>query len=156
MKNQGFSLIEICIGIALVGIMIGIGGPKIRRYIASGKDTKAIATLASLRNASELYYCETGNLPFEKDGDIQTSIEKLHNYLDNKIIKNIQDGKIEIGGSKDINGNITYGGTIPLTFTNPNKEENNQNSDMVDGVYIWFNPNSNQQFDLKGNKWSEY
>ena len=46
MKNQGFSLIEVCIGIALVGIMIGIGGPKIRRYIASGKDTKAIATLA--------------------------------------------------------------------------------------------------------------
>ena len=156
MKNQGFSLIEVCIGIALVGIMIGIGGPKIRRYIASGKDTKAIATLASLRNASELYYCETGDIPFGKEADIQSSIEKLQSYLDNKTIQNIQDGKIEIGGSKDSNGSITYGGSIPLTSTNPNKSADGKTNDIVDGVYIWFNPNSNQEFDLKGNKWSEY
>lgn len=31
MKNKGFSLIEVCIGIALIGIMISIGGPKIRK-----------------------------------------------------------------------------------------------------------------------------
>ena len=58
MKNRGFSLIEITVAIALIGIMAGVGVPKLRRQMALGRDTKAIATLGTLRTASELYFIE--------------------------------------------------------------------------------------------------
>ncbi|WP_410208479.1 type II secretion system protein [Fusobacterium sp.] len=154
MKNKGFSLIEVCIGIALVGIMVGIGGPKIRKYIASAKDTKAIATMGALRTASELYYSENDCPVYVKEEDstdITGALAKLEDYLDRKTFNNIKTGKIEVGGYSDGAGNITYGGEIPLSFNNPDAQ-----GAQGDGVYIWFFPGENQQFDIKGKKWSEY
>ena len=153
MKNKGFSLIEVCIGIALVGIMIGIGGPKIRKYIATAKDTKAIATIGTLRTASELYYSENDASVYaanEKNG-VTDALAKLEDYLDTKTFNNVKNGKIEVGGFQDSNGQITYGGEIPLSFENPDPS-----GKAGDGVYIWFAPEANQEFDIKGNKWSEY
>ena len=37
MKNKGFSLIEVTFAIALIGIMAGIGVPKLRRQMALGR-----------------------------------------------------------------------------------------------------------------------
>lgn len=144
-----------CIGIALVGIMISIGAPKIRKYIANGKDTKAIATIATLRTASELYYTENGEPVFKKtDEDITKTLEKLKTYLDPKTYKFVENGKVEIGASKkdnDINTPLNFGGEIELTFINPNEDK-----DKGDGVYIWFKPEEGQEYDSKGKKWSEY
>lgn len=155
MKNKGFSLIEVCIGIALVGIMISIGAPKIRKYIANGRDTKAIATLATLRTASELYYTENGEPVFKNtDKDITDTLKKLEAYLDPKTYRFIENGKVEIGASKkddNIDTPLNFGGELPLTFINPNEEK-----DKGDGVYIWFAPEEEQKYDSKGKKWSEY
>ena len=153
MKNKGFSLIEVCIGIALVGIMVGIGGPKIRKYIASAKDTKAIATIGALRTASELYYSENDTSVYiaSDENDIIDALAKLEDYLDTKTYNNVKNGKVEVGGFQDETGAITYGGEIPLSFENPNPS-----GKSGDGVYIWFAPEENQEFDIKGNKWSEY
>lgn len=153
MKNKGFSLIEVCIGIALVGIMIGIGGPKVRRFIASGKDTKAIATLGALRTASELYYSEHGSSPAtikEEGTDIVASLKKLEEYINPKTFNNIKDGKIEIGGYMGEEHTVKYGGEMAFTFVDPNTSEKG------DGVNLWFAPTEGQEYDMKGNKWSEY
>ena len=155
MKNKGFSLLEVCIGIALIGIMISIGGPKIRKYIASGKDTRTIATLSTLRTASELYYTEKGEPVFDKEkDDITDAIKKLRVYLDPKTYRFIENGKLEIGGSRkndDLEAPLNYGGEVQLTFINPNDTE-----DAGDGIYIWLEPEQGQEYDSKGQKWSEY
>lgn len=160
MKNGGFSLIEITVAIALIGLMLGIGVPKFRRQLAIGKDTKAIAILTNLRTASELYYLETGNPLTENptsETEIETALKNLEEYLDVKTFKEIEDGKIEIGGSRalkdggtEADSNITYGGDIGFTFKNP------QEGKASDGVYIWFAPEKGKEYDIKGNKWSEY
>ena len=85
MKNKGFSLIEVTVAIALIGIMAGIGVPKLRRQMALGRDTKAIATLGTLRTASELYFIENSK-PLsetptsEESENITTALKKLGIY----------------------------------------------------------------------------
>lgn len=165
MKNKGFSLIEVTVAIALIGIMASIGVPKLRKQIAIGRDTKAIAILGTLRTASELYFIETGESPANVTGTPEegsTTIEalkKLEPYLDEKTFKEIEDGNLEIGGSRTTNPDnsqveeaINYGGTIGLTFKNPNITD----SSGSDGIYIWFQPAENKEYDTKGNKWTEY
>ena len=41
MKNRGFSLIEIVVAVAIMGILSGIVGLQLRSYIAKSKDTKS-------------------------------------------------------------------------------------------------------------------
>lgn len=160
MKNGGFSLIEVTVAIALIGVMMGIGIPKFRNQMALGRDTKAVAILTTLRTAGELYYLETGKTLTEgTTGETQTveALKKLENYLDTKTFKEIEDGKIEIGGSRakksdveEADENIVFGGEIGFTFTNP--EENKAS----DGIYIWFDPTGIGEYDTKGNLWTEY
>lgn len=164
MKNRGFSLIEVTVAIALIGVMGSIGIPKLRRQMAIGRDTKAISILGVLRTASELYFIEN-NEPLtteptsEESEAVITALKKLEPYLDEKTFKEIEDGVLEIGGSRakkteseEAEEDINYGGTISLTFKNPDIDR----SYGSDGVYIWFNPDTGKEYDTKGNKWIEY
>lgn len=164
MKNRGFSLIEITVAIALIGIMAGVGVPKLRRQMALGRDTKAIATLGTLRTASELYFIEN-NEPIsdtpssDETQSVITALKKLEPYLDEKTFKELEDGELDIGGSRaqksdidEAETDINYGGAISLTFKNPDINK----SSGSDGVYIWFKPSAGKEYDTKGNKWIEY
>ena len=63
MKNGGFTLIELIIAVALVGILSSLVTPKVRIQLAKGRDTKAISYLGAMRTAAELYYIEKGEAP---------------------------------------------------------------------------------------------
>lgn len=43
MKNGGFTLIELIIAVALVGILSSLVTPKVRVQLAKGRDTKAVS-----------------------------------------------------------------------------------------------------------------
>lgn len=152
-KNKAFSLVEIIIAITLIGIIAGVGTPKLRRQLAIGKDTKAIATLNIVRTASELYYSENGEPIYSKDTTNTEALKKLENYLDTKTFKNISSGYVEIGGSLSsaTSKNIIYGGKVEFTFINPTSPENEN-----DGIYLWYKPTSENLYDTKGNLWTEY
>ena len=112
MKNGGFTLIELIIAVALVGILSSLVTPKVRIQLAKGRDTKAISYLGAMRTAAELYYIEKGEAPTTvispNEADDKKAIENILPYLDPKAESVIKDGKIQIGGSrKDENGKIT-------------------------------------------------
>lgn len=75
MKNGGFSLIEMVIAVALVGVLSTLVVPKVREQLAKGKDAKAVATLTALRTASELYYVENEKSALE-EAESEESIKK--------------------------------------------------------------------------------
>ena len=83
MKNRGFSLIEIVVAVAIMGILSGIVGLQLRSYIAKSKDTKAVATLNTLRVAAQLYQLENekplieDSSKYEDKEEIKKALEKL-------------------------------------------------------------------------------
>lgn len=158
MKNKGFSLIEICIGVSLLGIMLSIGAPRIRNYIVAGKNSKAVAVLENFRTASELYYADFGVPPCdfsdkEKESRYTKAVQNLKKYVDAKTYAIIKNGSVPIGGSKvgdKEDDKLTYGGEMKFTFTNPDPLLES------DGVYIWFAPTEKQKYDHRGKPWTSF
>ena len=153
MKNRGFSLIEIVVAVAIMGILSGIVGLQLRSYIAKSKDTKAVATLNTLRVAAQLYQLENekplieDSSKYEDKEEIKKALEKLEPYLDNNAKVIIKEPEMAIGGSRK----IKYGGKVKITFKDPN----GNNSD--DGYYMWLKQDDGtENGDIKGNKWIEF
>lgn len=55
-KNKGFTLIEVMIVVAIVGILASIALPAYNRYVQRGKIQEATTTLADLRVKLEQYF----------------------------------------------------------------------------------------------------
>lgn len=55
-KRNGFTLIEIMIAIAIVGILSAVALPAYTDYLLRGKLTEAYSTLLALRTQAEQYY----------------------------------------------------------------------------------------------------
>ncbi len=161
MKNRGFSLIEIVVAVAIMGILSGIVGLQLRSYIAKSKDTKAVATLNTLRVAAQLYQLENekplieDSSKYEDKEEIKKALEKLEPYLDNNAKAIIKEPEMAIGGSREVKSNgdlgkIKYGGKVKITFKDPN-------GNSSDGYYMWLEPEGTTGgFDIKGNKWIEF
>ena len=157
MKNRGFSLIEIVVAVAIMGILSGIVGLQLRSYIAKSKDTKAVATLNTLRVAAQLYQLENekplieDSSKYEDKEEIKKALEKLEPYLDNNAKAIIEKPEMAIGGSRaSKTGDVIYGGKVRITFKDPN-------GNSSDGYYMWLEPVSpTEAYDIKGNKWIEF
>ena len=158
MKNRGFSLIEVIIAVAIIGILSGIVGLKLRSYIATSKDTRAVATLNSFRLAAQLYQIDNDkpliedSSKYNDEPEIKNALKKLEIYLDNNAKEIITTNRITIGASRDPeNGELKYGGEVRFTFKDP---DNNGNSD---GYYMWLVPvKPTKNFDSKGKEWTKY
>ena len=158
MKNRAFSLIEVIVAVAIIGILSGIVGLKLRSYIATSKDTRAVATLNSFRLATQLYQIDNDkpliedSSKYDDDTEIKKALEKLEIYLDKNAKEIISTNRITIGASRDSeNGDLKYGGEVRFTFKDP---DNNGNSD---GYYMWLVPvNPTKNFDSKGKEWTKY
>lgn len=62
-KNGGFTLIELVVVIAIIGVLAGVVAPRIRLSLMKSKDAKVVATLDALRTAANVYYAEQGTVP---------------------------------------------------------------------------------------------
>ena len=151
MKNRGFSLIEIVVAVAIMGILSGIVGLQLRSYIAKSKDTKAVATLNTLRVAAQLYQVDNEEALIDTASLTTYDEQKLEPYLDNNAKAIIKEPEMAIGGSRAAqNGDIKYGGKVRITFKDPN-------GNSSDGYYMWLEPEGTTGgFDIKGNKWIEF
>ena len=158
MKNRAFSLIEVIVAVAIIGILSSIVGLKLRNHIATSKDTRAVATLNSFRLAAQTYQIDNDkpliedSSKYDNDTEIIKALEKLEIYLDKNAKEIITTNRITIGASRDTeNGDLKYGGEVRFTFKDP---DNTANSD---GYYMWLVPeNPTKKFDSKGKEWTKY
>ena len=158
MKNRAFSLIEVIVAVAIIGILSGIVGLKLRSYIATSKDTRAVVSLNSFRLAAQTYQIDNDkpliedSSKYDDDTEIKKALEKLEIYLDKNAKEIISTNRITIGASRDSeNGDLKYGGEVRFTFKDPDNAANS------DGYYMWLVPvNPTKNFDSKGKEWTKY
>ncbi|MGL5951076.1 MAG: pilin [Cetobacterium sp.] len=116
-KKSGFTLIELVVVIAIIGVLAAVITPRVRLSLAKAKDAKAIAIVDALRTAANVYFAEQGKAIFAGDNAaaVGTGVTALINakYLDDKADKKFKSaGVIEVGS---VNGDTITAGTITLT-----------------------------------------
>ncbi|EOW9277324.1 prepilin-type N-terminal cleavage/methylation domain-containing protein [Vibrio cholerae] len=60
-QQQGFTLIELMIVVAIIGVLSAIAVPAYKDYVKKSEGASALATMKSLITASELWYQEKGS-----------------------------------------------------------------------------------------------
>ncbi|CDT94023.1 pilin [Vibrio diabolicus] len=62
-KQQGFTLIELMIVVAVIGVLASIAIPQYQKYVAKSEVASALATLTGLKTNVEAYAVENGAFP---------------------------------------------------------------------------------------------
>ncbi|MGL4393239.1 MAG: type II secretion system protein [Fusobacteriaceae bacterium] len=94
-KKSGFTLIELVVVIAIIGVLATIITPKVRTSLIRSKDSKGTASLGALRTVVNIYYSEQGKkldgTPATSSGVVQMTGKDLLDlknagYIDEKTL----------------------------------------------------------------------
>ena len=67
-RESGFTLVEMLVVITIIGLIMGIVGPRVLNYLATSKIKMARIQIESLSAAVDLYYLDNGHYPNLNDG----------------------------------------------------------------------------------------
>ena len=67
-NQQGFTLIELMIVVAIIGVLAAVAVPAYKDYVTKSEASSAIATLRALQTPAELYIQEHGSLKSGNEG----------------------------------------------------------------------------------------
>jgi len=66
--EAGYSLLEMLVVITIIGLIMGLVGPRVLNYLAESKVKTAKIQIESLSAAIDLYYLDNGHYPSSNDG----------------------------------------------------------------------------------------
>lgn len=68
MAGSGFTLIELLVVLVILGLLAGLVGPQVMKYVGSSKTETARLQLEDLTAALDLYRLEVGSYPTTDEG----------------------------------------------------------------------------------------
>src|SRR5256885_12450183 len=66
--EDGFTLVEILVVITIIGLIMGLVGPRVLNYLGESKTKAARIQIESLASALDLYYLDHGRYPNSSEG----------------------------------------------------------------------------------------
>ncbi|HAS6188889.1 pilin [Vibrio vulnificus] len=72
-KQQGFTLIELMIVVAVIGVLAAIAVPQYQKYVAKSEAATALASITGHRTNVETYVLENGSFPTANSLAVPTS-----------------------------------------------------------------------------------
>ncbi|SEG09907.1 pilin [Vibrio hangzhouensis] len=70
-KQQGFTLIELMIVVAVIGVLAAVAMPQYQKYVGKSEAASALATLSALKTNIETYTLEQGQFPDDGDPNVK-------------------------------------------------------------------------------------
>ena len=67
-KSAGFSLLEILIAVAIIGLMVATMGPKLMQFLSKGRKGAATSQLAQIKDGLVQYNMAVGRFPTTREG----------------------------------------------------------------------------------------
>jgi general secretion pathway protein G len=66
--ERGFTLVEILVVITIIGLIMGLVGPRVLNYLTESKAKAAKIQIESFGSALDLFYLDTGRYPNSSEG----------------------------------------------------------------------------------------
>jgi len=67
-SEAGFTLVEILVVITIIGLIMGLVGPRVLNYLSESKVKAATIQMQSFASALDLYYLDLGRFPSTAEG----------------------------------------------------------------------------------------
>jgi len=68
LRSRGFTLIELLVVLMILGLLAGLVGPRVLKYLGSAKTDTARMQIAELSAGLDLFYLEVGRYPTTEEG----------------------------------------------------------------------------------------
>jgi general secretion pathway protein G len=66
--EAGFTLVEMLVVLTIIGLIVGLVGPRVLNYLGESKVKTAKIQIESLSSALDLYYADVGRYPSTSEG----------------------------------------------------------------------------------------
>ena len=73
--RRGFTLIELVVVIAILGILAGLAIPRFLDATATARGAKIVADMRTLESAETIYYAKMGQYPTSVDADFSSLVQ---------------------------------------------------------------------------------
>lgn len=67
-NNAGFTLVELLVVLVILGLVMGLVGPRVLNYLTSSRERAAGLQISSFKSALDLFFLDTGRYPTASEG----------------------------------------------------------------------------------------